>query len=167
MRSLQPAQYALLTLATLGITACGAVQTIRDGTASTAKRVFTSQVPVMDLDIVNRAADENRPAVVRVYQLKTSERFQALTDAQWLTHDVTALKPDLLATHNLVLPEGGSESVHSPMDERTLYVGVVALRHADEARPMKLLIPRKQWANVRTVDVEIDDSAVHLHARQS
>jgi len=167
MRNLPSTRLALLILTALGLTACGAVQAVRDSTAHAAKRMFTSQVPVMNLDIVNSDTGESHPAVVRIYQLKSSERFQALTDAQWLTNDLATLKADLLATHNLVLPAGGSKSINSPMKEQTLYVGMVALMHENAAKPMKLLIPRKQWVKARTIDVEIDRSSVHLRARES
>jgi type VI secretion system protein VasD len=139
----------------LSITACGAAQAIHDGTVNTAMRVFTTPIPTMNLDVVNRAESGAGPTIVRVYQLTSAREFEAITDAQWLSNDLTTLHAGLLATDNIILPLGASQSLHTPMEKHTQVVGIVTWRPDGDVKPAKLLIPRKQWATNHPVTVEI------------
>lgn len=156
-------RYATLVLAALSVSACGVGQAIHDGTVNVAKRTFTTPIPTMNLDVVNQASDGTGPTIVRIYQLTSSQAFEALTDAQWLTNDLSTLKADLLTTDNLVLPPGAGRSLHPPMREAAQYVGVVALGHDDDAKPMRLLIPRKQWAKTHIVQIDLDRDTLRVH----
>jgi type VI secretion system protein VasD len=154
---------AILILAALSLTACGAAQAVHDGSVSAATWAFVAQIPTMNLDVINRTADKTSPTIVRVYQLKSPQNFKALTDEQWLTNDVSMLKADLLATNNLVLAAGANGSVRTPMHDDAQYVGMVALQGSGDGRPTRLLIPRKQWAGVNSVDVDLDRGVLRLH----
>ena len=157
----------LFVVVMLSITACGAAQAIHDGTVDTAKRVFTTPIPTMNLDLLNSAVADGGPTVVRIYQLTSAHGFEALTDAQWMSNDLATLQPDLLATDNVVLPAGASQSLHTPMQERAQVVGVVAWRPDGKAKPARLQIPRKQWTKADPVTVMIDDDGLHLHEPSS
>ncbi|HET7329363.1 type VI secretion system lipoprotein TssJ [Dyella sp.] len=156
-------RHAILVLAALSVSACGVAQAIHDGTVNVAKRTFTTPIPTMNLDVVNQASDNSGPAIVRIYQLTSSQAFEALTDAQWLTNDLSTLKADLLATSNLVVPPGAGRSLRPPMHQQTQYVGMVALGHDDDRKPMWLLIPRKQWAKTQLVQIDLDRDTLRLH----
>jgi len=159
-------RHTFLVLATLGVSACSVGQAIHDGTVEVAKRTFTTPIPTMNVDVINQASDTD-PAVVRIYQLTSSQASEALTDAQWLTNDLSTLKADLLATDHLVVPPRAGRSLRPPMHEATQYVGVVALTHDDHVKPMRLLIPRKQWSKTQTVRIDLDRDALHVYPAMS
>jgi type VI secretion system protein VasD len=155
MSPLRAVRTGIAMIIMLGITACGAAQTIHDSTVDAAKRVFTTPIPTMNLDLIHQAVDGSGTTIVRVYQLRSTHAFEALTDAQWVSNDLTTLQPDLLVTDNAVLAAGTSQSFRSPMHEHTQVVGVVAWRPNGDAKPNKLLIQKKQWAAADPVTVLI------------
>ena len=140
-----------------------------DRTVEAAKWAFTTQVKTMSMDLVSRAslnpngAGQSLSTVVRIYQLKTPQAFQQLDYAQLQTNDLDALKPDLLATKDVVLRPDASASVSEPMNGDATYVGVVAFfRDAGRDSTWKLLIPKKQWKDTDPVKIEARDNTLKL-----
>jgi type VI secretion system protein VasD len=109
-------------LAILVVSGCGVGQAVSDSTVDAARWAFTTQVKKMNLDLIGRAslnttgAGQSLSTVVRIYQLKTPQAFQQLDYAQLQTNDLDALKPDLLATHDVVLRPDTSASISEPMN---------------------------------------------------
>lgn len=157
-------RHVLLVMAILGVTGCGAAQAIHDGTVNATSRALGTAVTTMNLDILNQTGDTSSPAIVRVYQLTSSEGFEAITDAQWIASDLRNLKDDLLAADNIVLPPGASESLQTPMREQAQMVGIVAWLPEGEAKPIKLMIPRKSWAKRDPVAVVVERTELRLRA---
>jgi type VI secretion system protein VasD len=157
--------FVILMLITLSVAACGATQAIHDGTVTAAKWAFATQIHTMDLDVINLTGDGTESAIVRVYQLKSPEAFNDLTDAQWLTDDLAALKNDILAANDVVLLAGASRSLRTPMNENFQYIGVIALPTDGSAKPVRLLIPKKQWAKINPVLINLDENGLHLYQR--
>lgn len=152
----------LLVVATAGMMGCGAAQALHDGTVNATSQMLGTAVTRMNLDILNRMDDTASPTIVRVYQLTSSQEFEAITDAQWIAHDLSTMENDVLATDNVVLPPGASESLRTPMREQTQVVGIVVWLPEGDARPMKLMIPRKPWAKVDPVAVVIERGEARL-----
>ncbi|KUZ68678.1 type VI secretion system lipoprotein TssJ [Burkholderia ubonensis] len=165
-RSLVGAAAALVILATAG---CGVGQAVKDSTVGAAKWVFTTQVKTMNVDLVARsslnanAAGQPLSTVVRLYQLKDAKTFDQLDYTQLQTHDLDALKADLLATKDVVLRPGANASVSEPMHPDTRVVGVVAFfREPGEGAIWKLTMPKKQWKQTDPVKVEVRDNVLVL-----
>ncbi|KUZ74461.1 type VI secretion protein [Burkholderia ubonensis] len=165
-RSLVGAAAALAILATAG---CGVGQAVKDSTVGAAKWVFTTQVKTMNVDLVARsslnanAAGQPLSTVVRLYQLKDAKTFDQLDYTQLQTHDLDALKADLLATKDVVLRPGANASVSEPMHPDAHVVGVVAFfREPGEGAVWKLTMPKKQWKQTDPVKVEVRDNVLVL-----
>lgn len=161
------ATFAATLAATLA--GCGVGQAVKDSTVEAAKWAFTTQVKTMNLDLASRAAlnatDAGKPlsTVVRIYQLKTPDAFRELSYAQLQTHDLAALKPDLLAQRDVVLRPDERVSLAEPMHADTEFVGIVALfRSPDEAAGWKLVVPRRQWKQTDPVKVEVRANTLAL-----
>ncbi|AQV93837.1 type VI secretion system-associated lipoprotein [Cupriavidus necator] len=155
--------------AVLLLAGCGVGQAVRDGTVEAAKWAFTTQVKTMNLDLTSRAAlntngaGQSLSTVVRVYQLKAPQTFEQLSYAQLQANDLESLKPDLLASKDVVLRPDASVSLSEPMHADTEYVGVVALfRSPDKEAVWKLLLPKKQWKKTDPVKIEMRGSTLQL-----
>lgn len=148
---------------------CGVGQAVKDNTVDAARWAFTTQVKIMNVDLVSRAslnangAGQSLSTVVRIYQLKTPQAFQQLDYRQLQTNDVDALKADLLATKDVVLRPDASASISEPMNGDAEYVGVVAFfRDAGKDATWKLVIPKKQWKKTDPVKIEARDNSLML-----
>ncbi len=157
-----------LLVATL-IAGCGVGQAMKDSTVEAAKWAFTTQVKTMNLDLVSRSSlnasgdGQSLSTVVRVYQLKTRQAFEQLSYEQLQTDDLESLKPDLLASRNVVLRPNASVSLAEPMHADAEYVGVVALfRSPDKAAVWRLAVPKKQWKSTDPVKIEVLGSTLQL-----
>lgn len=155
--------------AMLLLAGCGVGQAVKDGTAEAAKWAFTTQVKTMNLDLASRAslnpsgAGLSLSTVVRIYQLKAPQTFEQLSYAQLQANDLESLKPDLLASRDVVLRPDASVSLSEPMHADTEYVGVVALfRSPDKDAVWKLVVPKKQWKKTDPVKIELRGSALQL-----
>ncbi|WP_374992367.1 type VI secretion system lipoprotein TssJ [Paraburkholderia sp. SARCC-3016] len=154
---------------TLTVAACGLGQAVTDSTVGAAKWAFTTQIKTMNLDLVSRSslnrngAGQSLSTVVRIYQLRTPQAFEQLDYMQLQTNDLEALRPDLLATRDVVLRPDASASVTEPMNSGTEYVGVVAFfRDAGKDSTWKLVVPKKQWKQTDPVKIEVRDNALQL-----
>ncbi|MGF6727080.1 type VI secretion system protein VasD [Paraburkholderia sp. GAS41] len=156
-------------LAILVVSGCGVGQAVSDSTVDAARWAFTTQVKKMNLDLIGRAslnttgAGQSLSTVVRIYQLKTPQAFQQLDYAQLQTNDLDALKPDLLATHDVVLRPDTSASISEPMNREAEFVGVVAFfRSAGKDSTCKLVVPKKQWKKTDPVKIEVKGNTLQV-----
>ncbi|MFM0157196.1 type VI secretion system lipoprotein TssJ [Paraburkholderia sediminicola] len=156
-------------LAIFAVAGCGVGQAMKDSTVDAAKWAFTTQVKMMNVDLVSRSslnpngAGQSLSTVVRIYQLKTPQTFKQLGYMQLQTNDVEALKADLLATTDVVLRPDASASISEPMNSDAEYVGVVAFfRNAGMDSTWKLVVPKKLWKKTDPVKIEVQGSALQL-----
>lgn len=158
----------LLMLATLGLAACGAGQAIHDGTANTLKRITSEYVGTARIELrytpSTNPRDEPLTAIVlRVYQLRASETFLALTDEQLLMDDQHALHNDLLTTNDVHLRPRASQSLREPMHEQTHAIGVIAFfAGPDKLTAARLIVPRKAWPKTDPVTIDIAEQMLRV-----
>jgi type VI secretion system protein VasD len=131
--------------------ACGAWQTVSDGTSSAYHAVFFKQVKVLNVDLTARAsvnpddAQRSTSVAVRVYQLKDRKLFDGASYDDLLKNDKTVLAQDLQASIATVVNPGASASVSQPMQPDTEYVAVVAFyREPGSSGAWRRVIPRKK-----------------------
>ncbi|RDK01843.1 type VI secretion system lipoprotein TssJ [Paraburkholderia lacunae] len=116
----------------LQLSACGAWQTVSDGTASAYHAVFYKQVKTLNVDLTARASlnpdETNRSTsvAVRVYQLKDRKLFDAASYDDLLKNDRIVLAQDLQTSLATVVNPGASASLSQPMQPDTQYIAVVA-----------------------------------------
>lgn len=114
------------------LTACGAWQTVSDGTSSAYHAVFYKQVKTLNVDLTARASlnpdETNRSTsvAVRVYQLKDRKLFDAASYDDLLKNDRTLLAQDLQTSIATVVNPGASASLSQPMQADTRYIAIVA-----------------------------------------
>lgn len=163
------ARTALAALTAVPLAGCGVGQAIKDNTVDAAKWAFTTQVKMMNVDLTSRAslnpngAGQSLSTVVRIYQLKDTKTFDTLDYGQLQSNDVDALKPDLLATKDVVLRPSASATVSEPMNEAAEFVGVVAFfRDAGKDATWKLVVPKKQWKKTDPVKIEVSGNTLAL-----
>ncbi|GAB3626071.1 type VI secretion system-associated lipoprotein [Pandoraea terrae] len=166
MRKLQIGAAAFVILTAAG---CGVGQAVKDNTVDAAKWAFTTQVKTMNVDLVSRSslnangAGRSLSTVVRIYQLKTPQTFEQLDYLQLQTNDLDALKPDLLATKDVVLRPDARASIREPMNSEAAYVGVVAFfRDAGKASTWKIVVPKAQWKKADPVRIDVLDNTLEL-----
>lgn len=155
----------------VGLAGCGVFQVTKDGAVDAAKWAFTTQIKTMNIDLLAReslnpnSAGRSLSTVVRVYQLKIAKNFEKLDYAQLQRNDIDALKPDLLASKDIVLRPGASVSISEAMNSEAEYVGVVAFfRDGDKTSQWKLILPKKQWEKTDPVKIEVRESTLELQA---
>ena len=163
------ARTALAALTAVPLAGCGVGQAIKDNTVDAAKWAFTTQVKMMNVDLTSRAslnpngAGQSLSTVVRIYQLKDTKTFETLDYGQLQSNDLDALKPDLLATKDVVLRPSASATVSEPMNEAAEFVGVVAFfRDAGKDATWKLVVPKKQWKKTDPVKIEVSGNTLAL-----
>ena len=163
------ARTALAALTAVPLAGCGVGQAIKDNTVDAAKWAFTTQVKTMNVDLTSRAslnpngAGQSLSTVVRIYQLKDTKTFDTLDYGQLQSNDLDALKPDLLATKDVVLRPSASATVSEPMNEAAEFVGVVAFfRDAGKDATWKLVVPKKQWKKTDPVKIEVSGNTLAL-----
>ncbi|VVE17203.1 type VI secretion system-associated lipoprotein [Pandoraea cepalis] len=121
-----------LMLSSLLLSACGAWQSVSNGTADAFRAVFYKRVEVVHVDV--RARDALNPddagratsVVVRVYQLKDRERFDAASYDDLLRQDRKVLAGALQASVGAVVNPGASISLAQAIEDETTHVAVVA-----------------------------------------
>lgn len=160
---------AMVALISAGLVGCGVGQAVKDGTVDAAKWAFTTQVKTMNIDLAGRslmnpdAAGKSLSTVVRVYQLKDAQRFEASTYEQLQANDLEWLGPDLLATGDVVLRPGAAASIREPMKDDSQYVGVVAFfRDIGGDAVWKLVVPKKQWKKSDPVRIGVRGNTLEL-----
>ncbi|MFJ2992473.1 type VI secretion system lipoprotein TssJ [Pandoraea sp. NPDC087047] len=141
-------QSIALLLPVLLLSACGAWQTVSNGTANAFQAVFYKHVESVDVDVSARDAlnpdDAGRATsvVVRVYQLKDRELFDAASYDDLLKQDRKVLGGERHASMAGVLNPGASLNLSQPIEDNTKYVAVVAFFRNPENQPTwKFVIP--------------------------
>ena len=163
--------FSLVMLAALG--GCGLVQTVADGTASTVKSIFYTQVNTLHLDFSARtalntqAADMNAlsaPTLVRVYQLRDSKAVEQGTYDDLLSADDQLLASALLDKRTLVVkPEEGAQ-LNVPMDKEAQFVTVVGLFRSPDTQlnTWRLTLARDELDPDRARVIELGDERLTL-----
>ena len=163
--------FSLVMLAALG--GCGLVQTVADGTASTAKSIFYTQVNTLHLDFSARtalntqAADMNAlsvPTLLRVYQLRDSKAVEQATYDELLGADDQLLASALLDKRTLVVkPEEGAQ-LNVPMDKDAQFVTVVGLFRSPDTQlnTWRLTLARDELEPDRARVIELGDERLTL-----
>lgn len=163
--------FSLVMLAALG--GCGLVQTVADGTASTVKSIFYTQVNTLHLDFSARtalntqAADMNAlsaPTLVRVYQLRDSKAVEQATYDDLLSADDQLLASALLDKRTLVVkPEEGAQ-LNVPMDKDAQFVTVVGLFRSPDTQlnTWRLTLARDELDPDRARVIELGDERLTL-----
>lgn len=163
--------FSLVMLAALG--GCGLVQTVADGTASTVKSVFYTQVNTLHLDFSARtalntqAADMNAlsvPTLLRVYQLRDSKAVEQATYDELLGADDELLASALLDKRTLVVkPEEGAQ-LNVPMDKDAQFVTVVGLFRSPDTQlnTWRLTLARDELDPDRARVIELGDERLTL-----
>ncbi len=164
---------SLMMLAALG--GCGLVQTVADGTTSTAKAIFYTQVKTLHLDFSARTAlntdtkDLNgvsAATLVRVYQLRDSKAVEQASYDGLLADDDQLLASALLDKHAVVVrPEKGAQ-LSMPLDKDARFVTVVALfRNPDtQLHTWRLTLARDDLDPDRARLIELGDNRLTLRA---
>ncbi len=160
---------AVALLSLLAMSGCGIAQAVGDGTVDAARWVFDTRIGTMNVDLSGRAElnpdvrGHSLSTVVRFYQLKDATTFERLTASQLQADDLTLLRPDLLATKDVVLRPGASISVAEPMHADTRFVGVAAFFRAPaQGGGWKLTLPKRQWKRTDPVRIEVRGSELVL-----
>ncbi|WP_188701742.1 type VI secretion system lipoprotein TssJ [Silvimonas iriomotensis] len=152
---------AALSLALL-LGACGAVQTVKQASVSTARAIFIAQTLTLKLDLVARESinsdDKDQPmsVVVRVYQLKDGKALQDAPYDKILADDNTVLKDTLVARKELLLRPGATVSLDEPLDQTTQAVGVaVFFRKENKDNTWHVMIPRADLSDDKPVRLSV------------
>ena len=114
------------------LSACGAWQSVSDGTANAYNAVFHKTVKTLDIDLSARPALNSTSGTqpfsvaVRIYQIKDRKGFDAASYDDLLNEDRTVLAQDLQDMSSVIVTPGGAVNVTQPMKADTQYVAVVA-----------------------------------------
>jgi type VI secretion system protein VasD len=146
------------------LSACGAWQTVSDGSSNAYHAVFFKQVKVLNVDLSAREAlnpdDAGRATTVavRVYQLKDRKMFDGASYEDLLKNDRTVLAQDLQASIASVLNPGASASLSQPMQADTKFVAIVAFyRNPGNGDGWKYVIEKKRLDADKPLKIELVD----------
>lgn len=115
----------------LTLSACGAWQSMSDGTAAAYNAVFHKTIKTLDVDLSARSSLNSTsgtqpfPVAVRIYQLKERKGFDAASYDDLLNDDRAVLAQDLQDMASVIVAPGGTANVTQPMKADTRYVAVV------------------------------------------
>ncbi|WP_309249492.1 type VI secretion system lipoprotein TssJ [Paraburkholderia sp. CNPSo 3272] len=133
------------------LSACGAWQSVSDGTASAYNAVFHKTVKTLNVDLSARSSlnstSGNQPfsVAVRIYQLKDRKGFDAASYDDLLNDDRSVLAQDLQDMASVVVAPGGAVNVTQPMKPDAEYVAVVAFfRDATGSTSWRRVFAKKQ-----------------------
>lgn len=121
-------QFGLLLLAGLQLIACGGPMV----------RVDLAATPTLNPDLKG----DPLPVVVRVYQLTDKGAFESATFDQLWKSDQAVLGKTLLTRNEVIINPGSKSKVELDRNEKTRYVGVVAIFR----NPVE-----QKWRELRTV----------------
>lgn len=145
----------LLLLLAFNLTGCGVVQKVSDGTKSAFGAVFYKNIKVLRLDFTAREALNtdtreshtlSESVVIRVYQLKDPQSFDAATYQQLLQEGEMVLKADLISSRDVILKPGEDASLDMPMEAEAQFVAVAGLFRQPNmiSNTWKLVIKREE-----------------------
>lgn len=163
------ARAVLLALTVSALGGCGAWQTVKDGTVETTRSIFYTKLKNLKLDLIARQGlnqnerGQSLSTVVRIYQLKDNQSFEAAAYRDLLNQDKALLAGNLLDSKQVVVRPSEVINVDEKLNPEAEYVGVVAFfNRTDETQSWKLLIPKKSLSNKKALPVELNDKSVHL-----
>ncbi|VVE19410.1 type VI secretion system lipoprotein TssJ [Pandoraea fibrosis] len=140
-----------LLLPVILLSACGAWQTVSNGTANAFHAVFYKQVESVDVDVSAREAlnpdDAGRATsvAVRVYQLSDRKLFDAASYDDLVKQDRKVLGDERRASMAGVLNPGASLNLSQPIEDDVKYVAVVAFfRNPGSQETWRYVIPAKK-----------------------
>jgi type VI secretion system protein VasD len=158
-------------VAALMLSACGAWQSVSDGTKSAWHAVFYKQVKVLNVDLSARDslnpddAGRSTSVAVRVYQLKDRKIFDKASYDDLQKNDRVVLAQDLLDGMAVVVNPGASASLSQPMKNDTSYVAIVALfRNPGTSDGWKYVIQKKKLDADKPLKLELADQIVLVGA---
>lgn len=154
----------------LSLSGCGAWQGIKDGTVEATRSIFYTKLKQLKLDIISRHGlnqnERGQPlsTVVRIYQLKESQSFEAAAYRDLLHQDKNLLADNLLDSKQITLRPGEAINIDEKFQPQTEYVGIVAFfNRVDENNPTwKLLIPKKELSNKQAVAIELSGRSIQF-----
>ncbi|WP_223272085.1 type VI secretion system lipoprotein TssJ [Pandoraea pnomenusa] len=159
-------RFALLLPVCL-LSACGAWQSVSNGTANAFNAVFYKHIESVDVDVSARDAlnpdDAGRPTsvAVRVYQLKDRKLFDAASYDDLLKQDKTVLADERLASTAGVLNPGASLSLSKPIEDDTKFVAIVAFFRNPESRgTWKYVMPAKKLDTDAPLRLRLDGNRI-------
>jgi type VI secretion system protein VasD len=139
-----------IACASVSVSACGAWQSVSEGTASAYKAVFHKTIKTLNVGLSARASlnsgsgDQPFSVSVRIYQLKDRKAFDAASYDDLLQSDRTVLAQDLQDMASVIVVPGGGVSVSLPMRADTQYVAIVAFfRDAAGGTTWRRVFPKK------------------------
>lgn len=116
----------------LALSACGAWQSVSDGTASAYNAVFHKTVKTLNVDLSahsslnSTSGTQPFSVAVRIYQLRDYKGLDAASYYDLLDNDRTVLGADLQDMASVIVSPGGAINVTQPMKADTQYVAIVA-----------------------------------------
>ncbi|WP_429254433.1 type VI secretion system lipoprotein TssJ [Paraburkholderia sp. GAS334] len=149
----------------LTLSACGAWQSVSEGTASTYNAVFHKTVKTLNVDLSARsalnsgAAGEPLSVAVRIYQLKDRKAFDVASYDDLLQNDRTVLAQDLLDTASAIVTPGGAVNLSQPIRADTQYVAVVAFfRDSAGGGNWRRVFPKKALSPDNPLKLQLIDN---------
>lgn len=130
MRIIKTLLASLLIISLMG---CGIAQSVSETAVEITDSVFKWNVRTLHLDLKARAElntdDDGRssPVVIRIYQLKDADNFNAASYQELVDNDSEILQESLIESKEVVLKPDTSISIDTPFDKKADVVGVIAL----------------------------------------
>lgn len=130
MRIMKTLLASLLIISLMG---CGIAQSVSETAVEITDSVFKWNVRTLHLDLKARAElntdDDGRssPVVIRIYQLKDADNFNAASYQELVDNDSEILQESLIESKEVVLKPDTSISIDTPFDKKADAVGVIAL----------------------------------------
>lgn len=163
----------MLAALVLPLGGCGLAQTVADGSASTARALFYTQIKTLHLDFSARTALNTNamdmsalsvPTLMRVYQLRDSKAVERATYDGLVGDDDQLLASALLDKRTVVVkPEEGAQ-LNVPLDKDAQFVTVVALFRSPDTRlnTWRLTLTRDDLEPHRARVIELGDNRLTL-----
>ncbi|MWP50316.1 MULTISPECIES: type VI secretion system lipoprotein TssJ [unclassified Gilliamella] len=123
----------LVSLLIISLMGCGIAQSVSETAVEIKDSVFKWNVRTLHLDLKARAElnsdDDGRssPVVIRIYQLKDADNFNAASYQELVDNDSEILQESLIESKEVVLKPDTSISIDTPFDKKADAVGVIAL----------------------------------------
>lgn len=164
-----PYQYTFLLslVAVIALNGCGLVQRAATG----AQTLFNRNISVLRLDFImadshSAAQYNNKPIVLRVWQLRDDKRFNALNFSQIVAESDALLKQDILARQDRIVNPNGRVSLDMPLEKETKYIAVAGLLNSPKSdideKKWQLIIKRNQLRTNGARQVVINQTSLQL-----
>ncbi|ASU41159.1 type VI secretion system-associated lipoprotein [Herbaspirillum sp. meg3] len=157
-----------LSLAML-LAGCSITQTVSDAASNAYRTLFPKKQDTLHIGIVTdntaNLDGTGKPlsVVVRVYQLRRREAFNAASYEALQNQDKAALAYDALsADSQTVLPNTGTR-LSVPLSEETQYLGVAAFfRKQDDGNTWRLVVDRKTLLSKPNLMLSISEYTIRI-----